>query len=242
MEKRFDNDLDSVGYCLISEAIGGATLQAWSDSLESVLHKSQRGTLSSRDKIYGSRNLLGTWPGVDDVRRHTAVKAVVDRILGDEAGLVRVLFFDKPPGRSWSLPWHRDMTIAVREHRSDLGPFRCPTVKSGQPHVEAPTWLLRQMVTLRIHLDPMTATNGPLVVMPGSHRGGELEIREAGGKIMTIFCAAGSIFVMRPLLAHSSRNSAPDSAARRRILHLEFAATENLPSGYQWQQYVKFDS
>lgn len=142
---------------LATSLVQAATITRWSESLDAALSQQQPGTLTSREKIYGSRNLVGIWSGIDDVLQQPMVMDCVHRVLGRQAGLVRVLFFDKPPGRGF--PWHRDLTIAVRQHASDLGDFRCPTVKAGQPHLEAPDWLLQQMVTLRVHLDrEMNAT------------------------------------------------------------------------------------
>ncbi|MDE1176693.1 MAG: hypothetical protein PW789_08795 [Edaphobacter sp.] len=37
-------------------------------------------------------------------------------ILGDEAFPVRGILFDKQDGANWKVPWHQDVTIAVREH------------------------------------------------------------------------------------------------------------------------------
>src|SRR6266404_493411 len=108
-------------------------------------------------------------PGVFAPARVEAMAAV----LGPDFGLVRVLFFDKPPGGSWSLPAHKDLTIAVRDNRLPSRHFRNPTRKAGVPHVEAPRELLDKMLTARIHLDDVTAENGPLKVIPGSHRLGK---------------------------------------------------------------------
>ncbi len=101
--------------------------------------------------------------------RTTSLAASVLRILGPEAGLVRGLYFDKPPGASWSLPWHRDMTVSVKQH-GVIGRFKKPTTKAGVPHLRAPFELLSTMITARVHLDAMTMRNGPLQVIPGSHR------------------------------------------------------------------------
>jgi len=67
-------------------------------------------------------------------------------VLGPQGGLTRGLYFDKPPGNSWALPWHRDLTIAVKQH-GPLGCFTNPTKKAGVPHVQAPAELLARMVT-----------------------------------------------------------------------------------------------
>src|SRR5207237_1423651 len=98
----------------------------------------------------GARNLLQLWPDIIDLARQPALVAAVTSVLGTEAGLMRGLYFDKPPGQSWALPWHRDLTIAVQRH-GELGTFRKPTTKAGVPHVEAPRDLLQTLLTARIH-------------------------------------------------------------------------------------------
>ena len=80
---------------------------------------------------------------------------------------VRILFFDKPPGHSWALPWHKDYTIAVKRHGVE-GTFTKPTTKAGVPHVIAPFEILDRMLTVRFHLDDMNEDNGPLRVLLGS--------------------------------------------------------------------------
>ena len=49
-----------------------------------------------------------------------ALASALQTALGPGLGLVRVLYFDKPPGQSWALPWHKDLTIAVRANRLRL--------------------------------------------------------------------------------------------------------------------------
>jgi len=71
------------------------------------------------------------------------------------------------------LAWHQDRTIAV-VRRKDIEGFGPWTVKSGWPHVAPPFELLAEMVTLRIHLDPVTEANAPLLIAPGSHRFGRV--------------------------------------------------------------------
>jgi ectoine hydroxylase-related dioxygenase (phytanoyl-CoA dioxygenase family) len=154
--------------------------------------------------------------------------------------VVRVLFFDKPPGHSWALPWHKDYNIAVREHRGgDV--FTKPTKKAGVPHVIAPAELLKTMLTARLHLDAMTTANGPLRVIPGSHRHyamGEDGLRQP----VTVYCGAGDVLLMRPLLTHSSSHSKTDAGLHRRIVHFECAASPELPDGYRWHDFRPLDS
>jgi ectoine hydroxylase-related dioxygenase (phytanoyl-CoA dioxygenase family) len=149
---------------------------------------------------------------------------------------VRALFFDKPPGHSWALPWHKDYSVAVVAHRT-FGVFTKPTRKAGVPHVEAPEELLERMVTARIHLDDMTDDNGPLRIIPGSHT----SLRETDDdprEPMTVHCRAGDVLLMRPLLTHASGHCSPTTTRHRRIVHLECAPSPTLPDGYEWHDFV----
>jgi hypothetical protein len=98
-----------------------------------------------------------------------AVGAVAASVLGPDCRPVRAILFDKTAAANWALPWHQDRTVAVRE-RVDVPGFGPWTVKAGMPHVAPPVAVLAGMATLRIHLDPVTADNAPLLVAPGSHR------------------------------------------------------------------------
>ena len=193
---------------------------------------------SETGSVFGARNLLRDWPPARDVWRCAPLSDVLAEVLGPAFGLVRVLYFDKPPDRSWSLPWHKDLTVAVRDNELPSAEFTHPTRKAGVPHVEAPTRLLESMLTARIHLDDVTDENGPLKVVPGSHATGK-KMTLGETTPCTIFANAGDVLLMRPLLAHCSGNSLPETQRHRRILHLEFAAEERLPDGFAWHDFVR---
>jgi hypothetical protein len=185
---------------------------------------------------YGARNLLRLWPEVVDLIRNPSLSDPLTRILGDRCGLVRGLYFDKPPGNSWALPWHRDSAVAVKSH-GIIGRFARPTVKAGVPHVDAPADLLATMLTVRVHLDDMSEANGPLLVVPGSHR--ETPAPRSGDPAgIALHCAAGDALLMRPLLLHASAHCTPGHGGHRRIVHLELAPAPELPDGYEWHTFL----
>lgn len=187
---------------------------------------------AGQGRVVGGRNLLSLWSGWRRIVQQESVKSLIHATLGSDAGVVRILYFDKPPGEGWSLAMHKDRTIAVKQHVDPPAPFAKPTKKAGVPHVEATEELLRSMLTLRLHLDPMHDDNGPLVVVPGSHAG------ESDLPIETIHCGAGDVFVMRPLLSHGSRAANPETTDHRRVVHLELAPSSELPGEYEWHQFV----
>jgi len=53
----------------------------------------------------------------------------------------------------------------------------------------------------------------------------------------SILVNRGDVLLIRPLVAHSSGQSHADTREHRRILHLEFAASAELPDGYRWHDF-----
>ncbi len=150
---------------------------------------------------------------------------------------VRVLLFDKTPVANWKATWHQDVTIAVTdyEERAGWGPW---SRKDGGWHVRAPAAVLADMLTARLHLDPCGPGNGPVRVIPGTHRFGRLgdgEIESAVRSAVPVDCLVpvGGVLLLRPLLLHSSAPAAEPT--RRRVLHVEFAARA-LPDGLLWAE------
>jgi ectoine hydroxylase-related dioxygenase (phytanoyl-CoA dioxygenase family) len=94
------------------------------------------------------------------------------------------------------------------------------------------------MLAVRLHLDHCDGGNGPLKVIPGSHRQARLserqtELWKSSGKPVMCTVPSGGALVMRPLLLHSS--SKATTPGQRRVLHLEFAAVD-LPVPLEWHE------
>jgi hypothetical protein len=226
--------LDRDGFVLLSGVFSAELVRRVVDEWAAAMAAADvTSILANGGPAYGARNVLRLWPGVIRLARHPALAGPLLRVLGPTGGVVRGLYFDKPPGHSWALPWHRDRTVAVKAH-GRRGVFDKPTVKAGVPHVEGPVELLAGMVTARIHLDPMTPHNGPLRVAPGSHRTGDPDADAA----TTLHCAAGDVLLMRPLLLHASGHTDPSHPAHRRVVHLECAPHPDLADGYDWHDFV----
>ena len=167
--------------------------------------------------------------------REGPIGAIAATALGDRSRPVRAILFNKTANANWSLDWHQDRTIAVRE-RGDAPGFGPWTVKAGMNHVEPPFELLARMVTLRVHLDDVGAENAPLLVAPGSHRIGrvkEADIDEVVGRCGTVAClaAAGDVWLYSTPVLHASK--AATAPTTRRVLQVDYAA-EELPNGLEW--------
>jgi len=182
--------------------------------------------------VYGMRDLLRAIPEVRRLAGSPALLDLVEPVLGPGAFAVRGLLFDKSPGANWGVAWHQDLTISVlgRVASPGFGPW---TTKAGIPHVRPPIGVLEAMLTLRVHLDDCGDDQGPLRVLPGSHRGGRARL-EAGAAVDCLV-GRGGVVMIRPLLLHAS--SAASEPRHRRVIHLEYAAGP-LPGGVEWFEAV----
>ena len=163
------------------------------------------------------------------------IGALAASVLGKYSRPVRAILFNKSANTNWSLAWHQNRTICVRERRDAPG-FGPWTVKGGMNHVAPPFDLLSRMVTLRVHLDDVPVTNAPLLIAPGSHTLGRIAVGEVPDVvrrcgIVACLAKAGDVWLYAtPILHASEAASLPKS---RRVLQVDFAAQE-LPHGLEW--------
>jgi len=164
-----------------------------------------------------------------------AVGAVAGALTSSAARPVRLVLFDKTADANWSVAWHQDRTIPVRERREveGFGPW---SSKDGRLHVAPPFGVLARMVTLRVHLDDVDRANAPLRIALGSHRAGRVAAEAANavaGAHPTIVCLAdaGDIWAYRTPILHASDASA--GRGRRRVLQVDYADFD-LPGGLEW--------
>jgi Phytanoyl-CoA dioxygenase (PhyH) len=218
-----NHDVEQLGFAVIPRVIEADEQRVLLASL---------GPVSSA----GRRGLLGL-PAVAKLARLPRLLTHVRPHLPSEPLPVRAIFFDKSPDTNWMVPWHQDLTLALRA-RAEVSGFGPWSTKEGIPHVQPPVELLQQMLTLRLHLDDADEFNGALRVLPGSHRLGRLSserIQRLRSEHADFLCAvsAGDALLMRPLLLHASSRST--SARHRRILHIEYAAF-TLPEELNWHE------
>jgi hypothetical protein len=229
-------DTDNFALCIERDGFAVVSTCVSSGSVEKL----------TRDiELLGATVDLGARGGVRNAFRrlptlpHLAVTApmwtLASSVLGPDCAAVRAIVFDKTPGANWKVSWHQDLTIAVRERREAPG-FGPWSTKAGIQHVQPPVSVLERMLTLRLHLDPCGLDNGPVRVLPGSHRASRLTgtaIDDWRERAQEHSCLAdrGDILAMRPLLLHASSPST--SPHHRRVIHIEYAGTD-LPHGLEW--------
>jgi hypothetical protein len=228
-------ELDRDGVMILPGILSRSEAKSWTEKLDGVFSQQLTAIKNRGGAVYAARNILDAIPAEFAMEQRPAVRFMLDHVLGSDYGLVRGLYFDKHPDRTWSLPWHKDLTIAVKDNSLPSALFAKPTLKSGVPHVEAPESVLKNMLTIRVHLDDVTEENGPLEIVMGSHRYGKRSATEH--RVEKILVEAGDVLAMRPLVSHASGSSQPGTHLHRRILHFEFAAQRELPDGFQWQDF-----
>ena len=223
--------VDQSGFAIVSSFAPQQVVDELSRDISKLV--ASNGHLSP----HGIRNLASVSRGTRQFANSSAVLDLVGRVLARTTKLVRSILFDKFPGANWNVAWHQDLTIAV-EQRIDVEGFGPWTTKDGVVSVQPPVAVLESMITLRLHLDDCGPDNGPIRVIPGSHRFGRLSsshIHELVASETVTECVAesGDVLLMRPLLLHASSKSA--SPSHRRVLHLDFTDYE-LPAGLAWSR------
>ncbi|CUI03190.1 phytanoyl-CoA dioxygenase family protein [Massilia antarctica] len=214
---------DQLGYALVPAVLSAAECAR----LGELVQPAAAGSV-------GTRCLLSQpWCAALAARLHAdpALAACLD----PGALAVQCTYFEKSADRNWLVPMHQDLSIPVAA-RVDALALRGWSVKEGSVFVQAPPEVLRELVAVRVHLDPCGADDGPLVVVPGSHRAGVIApagLPAARAITPAVACTAGvgGALVMRPLLLHASSKALGQS--RRRVLHFVFGP-RTLPHGLAW--------
>jgi ectoine hydroxylase-related dioxygenase (phytanoyl-CoA dioxygenase family) len=189
-----------------------------------------------RQLVHGIRDLHRKIPEINDLAFSTLLLNILQQYSNSQKlQLIKAIYFNKNLDRNWSVSWHQDKTIAVKEKVS-LPNFKNWTVKQGVTHVQPPLAILEKIITIRIALNNTDCHNGDLKVIPQSHQLGILdrqEIKQITNLQTSLFCSlkAGDALIMRPLILHSSSKSI--SQSDRTIIHLEYSSC-NLPLGLEW--------
>lgn len=180
----------------------------------------------------GQRHVLDA-PAVRHALQASHLAGLVTHQLSESAFAFKATLFDKNETFNWLVSWHQDLSIPVNR-KVDLEGWTQWSVKSGVHYVVPPIELMGRILAVRLNLDASTNENGPLRVLPNSHRSptGSCDDGDTG---IPLLGAAGDAWLMRPTLLHAS--SKARTTLRRRVLHLEFADFD-LPGELDWHRRV----
>ena len=188
-------------------------------------------TVTGRGRA-GIRHLMSN-PAVAALASDHRLLEIARKGLGGSVTPFRATLFEKSGRANWLVVWHQDTALPLLSsfESAEWGPW---SMKDGIHYSHAPTWALTRVLALRIHIDASTSENGPLRVLPGSHREGVLtddQVAAMAKTHKTVECPApqGAVLVMRPLTIHSSSKAKRDLP--RRVLHIEYATCLDLGAG-----------
>lgn len=157
------------------------------------------------------------------------------RFRGEAVRPVRAVLFDKSADRNWGLGWHQDRTICV-QRRCEVSGFGPWTTKAGLIHVAPPFGIVERMMTIRVHLDDVTADNAPLLIAPGSHRLGLIPVGEVTSVVAqcgshSCLALSGDVWLYSTPILHASE--AAKLPSQRRVFQIDYSA-DCLPEGLEW--------
>jgi ectoine hydroxylase-related dioxygenase (phytanoyl-CoA dioxygenase family) len=180
----------------------------------------------------GARHLMKN-PAVAQLAADLRLLAMAQAAVGAMAVAFRATLFEKTGKANWSVAWHQDTALPMESSFDALGwgPW---SEKEGVLYAHAPAWALSRVVALRVHFDASTSENGPLRVVPSSHRAGVLSDENVLDYVRTrrqVGCTVpkGGVLAMRPLIIHAS--SKAHILSPRRVLHIEYADSLTLAPG-----------
>ncbi len=221
------------GFYFIREAISPKDIESL---------KNELSIFDNEINNYGIRDLFNKVPVIRKMATSDPLINIAKAILGEGAQPVRSVYFDKVPNANWNVAWHQDTSIALKEKHEVEG-FSPWSEKQGIIHTEPPEVYLKNMLTLRLHLDIADTETGALRILPGSHQNGRIPSRElikiiekSESNIEECIADPGDILLMSPLLFHSSRKAVTPS--HRRVIHIEYSAMK-LPSPLEWYEAIQ---
>jgi ectoine hydroxylase-related dioxygenase (phytanoyl-CoA dioxygenase family) len=188
---------------------------------------------ASRDeRRAGLRNLMSL-DFVRDLANSECLVQLAKEIHGKPMIPYKATLFSKTGKANWLVAWHQDTALPLERFEKREG-WGATSRKGGILFAQAPSSALEKVIALRIHLDSSTEQNGPLRVLPGSHRFGILSGEQIDGMScdtggVDCLVGKGGVIAMSPLLLHASSKSVVDLP--RRVLHIEYAETLVLEPG-----------
>jgi ectoine hydroxylase-related dioxygenase (phytanoyl-CoA dioxygenase family) len=193
------NEVQKNGFAICEDVLPPEEITALLGALGKI---GNLGSLQKRGATFAVRNLLDTSLEIRELAASEVVHRLVDAVLGPGSFGVRGILFDKIPHANWKVPWHQDVTIAIQEkvEAKGFGPW---STKADVLHVQPPAYVLEQMISVRLHLDPCGEANGALRVIPGSHLQGRIpeeKIARIREEVPERICAvrAGGALLMDP--------------------------------------------
>lgn len=212
-------EMQERGFLLLPSLFSPDEVDVLLDAIPQAVARGGPELIAEDDDPSTIKMLFGLHRGDDAFHRlcrHPRVIAPAEQILGDRAHLFQSRLNMKSPFRASGWPWHQDFN---QWHRYDG--LRTPLA-----------------VVAGVFLDDVNPCNGPLLVIPGSHKIGHVmndesmdmpeDVVEAAARrlgIVPLMGPPGTVVFFDCLLVHAS--SANVTPWPRRIFYLNFSAVSN---------------
>ena len=172
-------------------------------------------------------------PAIQFMAHDPRLQAIARGVLGCDPFPSSATLFDKPAVSNWLVVRHQDTALPRGERHEipQLGP-RC--VEDGVIYGHAVANAPSGIVAPRFDLDDSGSENGPLRVLPATHRMGVLTGERIQGlstqqPVVDYRVRRDGIAVLRTLRIHASSKSR--STGPRRMLQIRSAASASVPDG-----------
>jgi len=233
----YKSQLESSGFTTIDRIFSNEQIERMLKLISQV--DTSKGTFRKSIDLFAIRQFLKEVPEIDKLILNDEFKLFIHGLFGSDYFIVKSIYFDKPEQSNWFVSYHQDLTISV-DRKVELDDYSKWTVKQNQFSVQPPLDVLKQIYTVRIHLDDTDENNGALKVVPGSHLKDVYRPQDIDwSKETEHICAVpkGGVMIMKPLLLHSSSRTTSNN--KRRVIHIEFCNQE-LHEELKWVERINF--
>ncbi len=225
---------DVDGYTIVKECFSR-------EEISRILQVIQNSIMPTSSAVYAIRHLLAEAPGLAGIIAHSKLIPLLDSLFEAPWFIVKSILFNKPVGVDWLVNRHQDAIINTATDGNVPG-FTAWKKRPWGYSVQPPDFYLKDIITVRIHLDDCNENNGALKVLPGSHIHGILtteKLRAIEQHTQETLCGvpAGGVLLMKPLIVHASAKNT--SGHPRRVVHLE-CTTQELPAPLRWSERIAF--
>ena len=195
--------------------------------LTCIENAEQNGNSFMKTKdLFAIRQLTKNVPELNKLLFNKKLTELIAELSESEYFLTKAIYFDKPSESNWFVAYHQDLSISV-DKKAELENYSNWTFKKGQYGVQPPIEILKDTITIRIHLDKTDKNNGALKVIPKSHLNGIIRADSKDWNIENEFICEvekGGAMLMKPLTLHASNRTT--NGKKRRVIHLEFNKNE----------------
>ncbi len=225
------NELEILGYTITSKIYTDIEIEQIISCIENS--KKNEKTFSKTKNLFAIRQLINTIPELKKYLFNTNLTKLIASFSNNNYFLTKAIYFDKPKESNWFVAYHQDLSISVNKKTAKKDYINW-TYKKGQYGVQPPTKILKDTITIRIHLDDTNKNNGALKVIPKSHLNGIVRVNSKDWCIKNEhLCEVkkGETMLMKPLTIHASNKTTNNK--QRRVIHLEFC-NQNLEKPLNW--------